>query len=149
MLLVVDATIGFGEGEQALWKSLQGSPRLVVWNKRDAGGAAAGIPEDATVVETSALRGEGLAELRAALPSLLGVDADHEGALEVSARHREALLAGAAALGRASTILSTGEPTEIAAFELRDGLHHLGRITGETIDAEVLDAIFARFCLGK
>ncbi len=149
VLLVVDATIGFGEGEQALWQSLQGTPRLLVWNKRDAGGAPAGLPEGACVVETSALTGEGLAELRAALPSLLGIEADHEGALEVSARHREALVTGAQALARAAAILSAGEPSEVAAVELRDALHHLGRITGETVDAEVLDAIFARFCLGK
>jgi len=25
----------------------------------------------------------------------------------------------------------------------------MGRVTGETVDAEVLDAIFARFCIGK
>jgi tRNA modification GTPase len=38
---------------------------------------------------------------------------------------------------------------EIVAFELRSGLEHLGEITGQTIDDEILDSIFSQFCLGK
>jgi tRNA U34 5-carboxymethylaminomethyl modifying GTPase MnmE/TrmE len=33
--------------------------------------------------------------------------------------------------------------------DARRALDAMGRVTGETVDAEVLDAIFARFCIGK
>jgi tRNA modification GTPase len=148
IVLVVDGTVGFGASERALWDELAGTPRVIAWNKRDLGGAASGLPDGASVVETVAPGGEGVDALRCALVAALGEGGD-EGGLRVSARHREALLDGAAALARAADELGRQQPPELAAVEARQALHHLGRITGETVDAEVLDAIFARFCIGK
>jgi len=37
----------------------------------------------------------------------------------------------------------------LAASSLRQGLTALGEITGETATEELLDAIFATFCVGK
>jgi tRNA modification GTPase len=100
------------------------------------------------VIETSATEGQGLDGLRAALRRALGDDGE---ALEVrvNLRHRGALLEAARALEAACLVLSGGEPPELASSEARDALHQLGLITGETVDAELLDAIFARFCIGK
>jgi len=147
-VLVVDGEVGFSAGEWALWDALAGLPRIVAWNKRDLA-AARGLPSDATVVETTATHGEGVHSLKRAMRDALSVEEDGEGVLRVSRRHQEALLAGAAAVERAVQILQRGEPSEVAAVELRDALHHLGRVTGETVDADVLDAIFSRFCIGK
>jgi tRNA modification GTPase len=147
-VLVVDGEQGFGEGERSLWQSLADLPRVVAWNKRDLG-APRGLPEGATVIETTATSGAGVAGLRQVIRIGLGVEDDGEGVLRVSRRHQEALLDGAAAIERAARILHEGEPSEVAAVELRDALHHLGRVTGETVDADVLDAIFSRFCIGK
>ena len=147
-VLVVDATLGFGDRELELWRTL-GRARVVAWNKRDLGEGPRGLPEDAVVVETAAPVGRGIEALARAIARALGLADREEGGLSVGKRHQQALLDGAAALDRASNILEHGEPTEVAAVELRDALHHLGRITGETVDAEVLDAIFSRFCIGK
>jgi tRNA U34 5-carboxymethylaminomethyl modifying GTPase MnmE/TrmE len=38
---------------------------------------------------------------------------------------------------------------ELAAFALQEALNHLGDIAGETTAEDVLDTIFARFCVGK
>ena len=62
---------------------------------------------------------------------------------------REALVDGASALERAAALLRSGEPAELAAVEARRRCITSGGVTGETVDAEVLDAIFARFCIGK
>lgn len=147
-VLVVDGEPGFGEGERSLWDSLVDLPRVIAWNKRDLG-APRGLPAGATVIETTATAGAGVSDLRQAIRVGLGVEDDGEGVLRVSRRHQEALLDGAAAIERAARILHEGEPSEVAAVELRDALHHLGRVTGETVDADVLDAIFSRFCIGK
>ncbi|HZS38972.1 MAG TPA: tRNA uridine-5-carboxymethylaminomethyl(34) synthesis GTPase MnmE [Polyangia bacterium] len=157
--LVVDGTVGFAEGERELWAGLaahdaehaaapDAAARLIVWNKRDLAPAAHALPDGARVVETSALSGAGVDALRSAIAEALG-QTDAETTLHVTARQREALDDGAAALARAAALLSAGEPPELAAVDARAALHHLGRVTGETVDAEVLDAIFARFCIGK
>src|SRR5439155_9111826 len=122
------------------------SPLVVVWNKRDL---APPSDSDITITETSARTGEGVEELKRAVAGMLGAVDEEAGALVVSLRQKEALDAAAAALGRAAAVLAGGEPSELAAVEGREALNHLGRVTGETLDAEVLDAIFARFCIGK
>lgn len=146
VVLVVDGAVGFGEIERARWDAI-GGPKLIAWNKRDLA-AAAGLPAEATVVETSALTGGGVEALgRAIARAVAGEPEDHVAV--VSERQAEALRDGADTLARASALLIAGEPAEVAAVEARRALDALGRVTGETVDADVLDAIFARFCIGK
>jgi tRNA modification GTPase len=61
------------------------------------------------------------------------------------ARHREALEAGIAALGRAETATLP----ELAAEDIRLAVRSLGRITGRVDVEDVLDVIFRDFCIGK
>jgi tRNA modification GTPase len=141
-VLVVDGTVGFLDGERALAREI--SPLVIAWNKRDVSGRS-----DIECVEISARTGQGLDELKQAIVKLLGSADEEAGALVVSLRQKEALDSAAQALARAAEILRKGEPPELAAVEGRTALHDLGRVTGETVDVEVLDAIFARFCIGK
>jgi tRNA modification GTPase len=64
------------------------------------------------------------------------------------ARHRAAVAAAAAALAR---FAAAPDGTEVAlmAEDLRLAARAVGRITGEVAVAEVLDRIFAEFCIGK
>jgi tRNA modification GTPase len=45
--------------------------------------------------------------------------------------------------------VAPGEPGEIGAARVRSALQALGEITGETATEELLDRIFATFCVGK
>ena len=40
-------------------------------------------------------------------------------------------------------------PVDIIAISLKDVLTNLGAITGEEAGEEIINEIFARFCLGK
>jgi tRNA modification GTPase len=60
-------------------------------------------------------------------------------------RHRVALKETAAALERC---LATLQP-ELAAEDLRLSLRALGSITGRVHVEDILDKIFANFCIGK
>ncbi len=61
------------------------------------------------------------------------------------ARHRAALTETAAALGR----VGVEQPIELIAEDLRLAANALGRITGRVDVEDVLDRIFAEFCIGK
>ena len=99
-------------------------------------------------VRTSALRGTGLDELRAAVLEAAGIacgDEEPEGIL-TSERQHAALIEAADALDR---VASVAESPELAALDARIALDRMGRVSGEAVDDAVLDAIFARFCIGK
>lgn len=84
-----------------------------------------------------------LARLEAALRRCLGDGAGTAPLTRV--RHRRALEDAVAALGRIHPELAP----ELLAEELRLAARALGRITGEVDVEDVLDRIFARFCIGK
>jgi tRNA modification GTPase len=146
VVLVVDGSVGFGDAERARWEALGGG-KLIAWNKRDLG-RAHDLPAAAIVVETAATSGEGVAELGRAIARAVAGDPEERVSV-VSERQAEALRDGAATLAHAAAALRAGEPPELAAVDARRALDAMGRVTGETVDAEVLDAIFARFCIGK
>lgn len=45
--------------------------------------------------------------------------------------------------------LEMGIPTDLIASDIRHALHHMGEITGEITNDEILGNIFSKFCIGK
>ena len=64
-------------------------------------------------------------------------------------RHYEALLRAKEALLRAKSGLCAGLSTDLVAQDIREVLEHIGAITGEVTNTEILGQIFSRFCIGK
>jgi tRNA modification GTPase len=109
--------------------------------------AAAGAA-DADVLRVSAETGAGLPELRSWLEAVAGAaEGEDEGTF--SAREAARLREVAGALEGASNLLRTGSDLALAAEELRNARAALGRALGEDSPEELLEAVFARFCIGK
>ena len=100
------------------------------------------------VVEVSALTGQGLPELLDALREAAALP-DASQATLTRARHIAAATQAAQALEEAMAALDAGFPADVAAIDLKRALDALGSITGETLSEDVIDAIFANFCVGK
>ena len=100
-------------------------------------------------VYVSALRGQGLDELYDAIEKAVW-DSPHafESEVAVNARHA-ALLSAALADARAALAPARAGAWELASTALRSAVAHLGRIVGETVEPDLLDVIFSRFCIGK
>jgi tRNA modification GTPase len=93
----------------------------------------------------SALTGEGLDTLLAALSGRIAAAYRVEAPVLTRARHRLALEEAVASLHRGGM----ADLPELQAEDLRLALRSLGRITG-TVDVEdLLDVIFRDFCIGK
>lgn len=114
---------------------------LRLYNKADLGGA---VPPGALAV--SAVTGEGLAALLARLTERLAEQAPaQDQVLLTRARHRAALEAAVAHLER---FAGQGDLV-LAAEDLRLAVRALGRVTGRVDVEDLLDIIFADFCIGK
>jgi tRNA modification GTPase len=64
-------------------------------------------------------------------------------------RHIEALTKTSDALERIIDAIDKNITTELLASEIKTANYHLGTITGEVTNDEILDSIFSRFCIGK
>jgi tRNA modification GTPase len=99
---------------------------------------------------TSALTGQGLDELRAAIAAELRsrpvqADATHQ----LGSLWRESLDRGAESLRHALAVATGPGGEELIAAELRQAVDDLGKIVGTVVTEDILDRIFRRFCIGK
>jgi tRNA modification GTPase len=138
-LFVFDAGRPQDSAGAAAWP---GPDTLLVANKIDLPSKAE-LPAGA--IGVSALTGEGVAALTAALAARVGADYDTAAPLLTRTRHRAALEAACEALHRS---LAAGLP-ELRAEDLRLAWRSLGCITGHADVEDLLDVIFADFCIGK
>jgi tRNA modification GTPase len=137
--------------------------KLLVLDAREPGipGALAELAHDALIVRNkadlvpsaeglaiSALTGQGLDALETRLAEIVAARlgaTDTAAPILTRARHREALQDAHAALRRALAL----DVAELAGEELRACASALGRIVGRTGVEDLLDVLFAEFCIGK
>ena len=137
-VLLLDGTQTLTEEDQRLLALTAGKNRLVLRSKGDLLQAR----DDFGELSVSAKTGEGLDELKRRIVALSGA---REGAAITNERHIKALENAREALLHART----AHELTLIATDVRDALHHLGAITGRDVDADLIDRIFARFCVGK
>ena len=138
-LVVVDGT---EHGAATAMAHLLGPDSILVRNKSDLGGSGEG-----SGFAVSAATGDGMAELLERLATEVAARAGSgESLLLTTARHREALESCASFLDEA---LQDEPALEERAEALRLAARALGRITGRVDVEDMLDLIFADFCIGK
>ena len=149
ILWVIDASAPYAG--QAWPNHGPGGAVLLVGNKKDLMAEppqdlASGLPPP---IYTCALTGDGLETLFDAIERVVW-EVPHNATPEVavSARHAVLLETAQSQIEDAKARVAA-EEWELAAFALRSGLHAVGAINGRTVLPDVLDAIFAKFCIGK
>lgn len=172
VLQVLDATRPAHTEECAAVAALDTEAAVVVLNKIDArdedprrfasphatrealhelGLAAADVSRLACVA-VSATTGRNIPQLLDTLAQvgrLRRLSLQNDALVTINVRHREALLRARAALAEVQADAAESAPPELLAAGLRSAVLALGEVSGEQVTEEVLDSIFARFCLGK
>jgi len=102
------------------------------------------------VILMSAKNQVGLPELEKALLNIIGFDqANASGTLVTNIRHYQQLVQTQETLIGVLNALKTGLTGDLIAQDLRHALHHLGEITGQISNDDLLKNIFGKFCIGK
>jgi tRNA modification GTPase len=152
-LVVVDGSRPLSSEARDLLARTRGRERVVYFNKRDLGAQGYAEREDA---ERDALFGSiferaSVEEVRTALRARAadGEVPDTARPHLGTARQADAVLAALRSLEPAAATLAAGAPVDLAAGDLAAAYAALGELTGSAASEAVLDAIFARFCIGK
>ncbi|MBI4796509.1 MAG: tRNA uridine-5-carboxymethylaminomethyl(34) synthesis GTPase MnmE [Deltaproteobacteria bacterium] len=155
VLYLVDGSLDLTPEARGDLEELGGRPGLAVVNKVD-------LPQELEIsaleestalpiTKISALTGEGIEALKQQIVGLtLKRGLNTTGEIITQARHHQHLQRCLAYLRQAGTLLEEGAPPwELVALELLEAIRELGKITGQEVGEDVLERIFAEFCLGK
>ena len=157
LLYVVDGTEALRDADvQAIriYAAEAYRPVLVLVNKEDLGiqtdmTVLVDIAGAANVLVVSAKAETGLQALADRIQALFCEGLEAENAMLTNMRHIDALTRARNAIAHAIDTIDSGLPEDFVSIDLRTAYDCAGEITGETADAELLDSIFAQFCLGK
>jgi tRNA modification GTPase len=128
---------------------------IIVWNKVDL---AADIPDlflqpgEPRLFPVSALTGEGIEHLKRSLSEVCfsgGFQLGDKSVIITNARHQANLMLARESLTKALATIQEGQSGEFVAIDLRSALRHIGEITGASTTEDLLNNIFANFCIGK
>jgi tRNA modification GTPase len=132
----------------ALLSRTEGRPRRVVHTFADRAPLPSSAIPDA--LRVSVVTGEGVDALRDGLPSMLRGEAPGGAArIIASQRQRDALRDVSDALELAARALNDGAGAAVAVEAAYAALAALDALVGRDTREDVLDRLFARFCIGK
>jgi tRNA modification GTPase len=163
VLVVTDASQPLTPEDRELIEQVSGRNALVVANKSDLRTQFSGMSSRATEgnhdpstrsldhqIQTSALTGAGIAELRAAiLGRIAGGSPQQETAFLTNLRQQKLVEDSLAALAGAARAVENNTPHEMLLLDLYNALRPLDEITGATTTDDILNLIFSTFCIGK
>ena len=156
ILLVVDISKGITEDDKKLMKDAQDKEVVVIANKLDLDHQLEleqikEILPQAPIVKTAAIANQGINELEDAISELVysGKISAQEETVVSSLRHKKALERAKENVSDVKETLNQGLPNDFLTIDLRAALEAVNEITGDAIGEDIVDQIFADFCLGK
>jgi tRNA modification GTPase len=108
------------------------------------------ISQEFDFIKISAVENQNIQDLKNELSSYVEqLKSAENNVVITNQRHFEALGKSLDAVNKVKEAISFQISTELLAYELRNALEHLGEISGEVTNDEILGNIFSKFCIGK
>jgi len=151
-LVTIDLSAHLETQDFELVEKARGQGKCIVAGNKSDLPRGAELPETfGTVLAVSALTGEGIPELRAKLVDTIAPRGrlEQEGGFITSLRHERLLRESGEALEQARRAAELNIPHEMLLLDLYTALRPIDAITGATTADDILNRIFATFCIGK
>lgn len=156
VLTVLDAVSGVEHEDMEILKLVKANQGLVLINKVDAAPSGpmhkiiAGSVGDQQILDVSVTEGRGLDRLEEKIEEVVvggKIVVDHLVCSNI--RHINALKQAHEYLESARDGIKLGVSSELVAVDVREAWERVGEITGLTVSEDIVDKIFANFCIGK
>ncbi|MCQ2547810.1 MAG: tRNA uridine-5-carboxymethylaminomethyl(34) synthesis GTPase MnmE [Clostridia bacterium] len=155
VVFMLDGSRPLDQEDEKLLELVKGKKLIVLLNKSDQGVAVSHVDCDAmSIIKTSLVDGQnliGLEELKEKLKDLVydGKVNINQSEIITNLRHKELLEAANKAIGDSLVAAQMGEALEIIEIDVNEAYVDLGKILGETVEEDIINEVFSRFCLGK
>ena len=155
ILYVADASVPLDESDYQIMDMITGKQAIIILNKSD-------LPEKVSARELERLTGKqvitvsakeetGLEELKSQIESMFFQGKLHlpEDVYITNLRHKKLLQEAVESLNQVLDSLHAHMPEDFYSIDLMSAYEALGSILGESVDEDVINEIFHKFCVGK
>ncbi len=155
ILYVVDSSTELDENDYNILNIIKNRKTVILLNKSDLDTVtdADSISKitDSKVISVSAKDNTGLDELSEAIVKLFASgEIDYNDEVYVSGeRNKEALEETLESLKLVKKSINEGLPEDFYTIDLMNAYEQLGKITGESVEDDLVNEIFSKFCMGK
>ncbi len=157
ILLVLDSSMELSDEDIDILSRADAKRSIVVLNKSDIVRANAeqlktkikAVLTDVEFVKTTAVAGVGIDELKDKISQIVYRENLAENEIITNERHYQSLVQARKALVEALQSLNDKMPLDIVEIDLLNVYNYIGEISGQSLDEDVVNRIFEKFCLGK
>ena len=156
IIAIFDATKELDNEDKKIIEEFEKKKAIIVLNKIDLISQADKIEKELEylnkpIVKISALKREGIEKLNQTISELFKINdiqVDNE-TIVTNTRHKEMIRKAKEYNNEALQTLKAKMPLDVITVYIKEILEALGNITGENVSENIINEIFAKFCLGK
>ena len=155
IIYVVDCSRELDDNDREIIKLINDKQAIILVNKSDMD-TVINIDElkkdsNRDVILFSAKNGEGMDQLEEEIRNMFysGKVTYNDQVYITNARHKEALENALESLKQVKNSVDAGMPEDFYSIDLMDAYTDLGLIIGESVEDDLVNEIFSKFCMGK
>lgn len=155
IIYVVDGSKDIDENDKEILEIIKNKKVIVLLNKTDIDRVVDieqlnEIPKE-DIIEFSAKAGLGMDELEEKIKDMFysGEITFNDQVYITNARHKEALENSYNSFLKVRESVDAGMPEDFYSIDLMDAYEQLGLIIGESVEDDLVNEIFSKFCMGK
>ena len=156
VIMVLDASRKLSEEDMEILESLKNKKTIVLLNKMDLEPQIElekieEFVNSEDIIKISALKHQGIEELQDKIEAMVyhGSVKNSSNLMITNSRHKDALFKAYDSINDAISAIEQRMPYDFIEVDFKNIWDYLGYINGDTVREDLLDTIFANFCIGK
>lgn len=156
VIMVLDASRKLSEEDMEILESLKNKKTIVLLNKMDLEPQielekVEEFVNSEDIIKISALKHQGIEELQDKIEAMVynGSVKNSSNLMITNSRHKDALFKAYESINDAISAIEQRMPYDFIEVDFKNIWDYLGYINGDTVREDLLDTIFANFCIGK
>ena len=156
VIMVLDASRKLSEEDMEILESLKNKTTIVLLNKMDLEPQIElekieEFVNSEDIIKISALKHQGIEELQDKIEAMVyhGSVKNSSNLMITNSRHKDALFKAYESINDAISAIEQRMPYDFIEVDFKNIWDYLGYINGDTVREDLLDTIFANFCIGK